>query len=106
MNEDDPIAILEARIAVVQAERSAEVESISTRIRAASQADGDDVLDDQIADLKDHVSAEAANMVTDEDADRALESASERFTEAVSNASLEKRVAALLTVMDGAEIGA
>lgn len=103
---DDPIEALEERIAVIQAERSAEVETISTRIRARSQADGDDVLDDQLADLKDHVSAQAANRVSDDEADEALESASRRFTDAISNASLEKRVAALLTMMDGADIGA
>lgn len=106
MNENDPIEVLEGRIAVILEERSGEVEAISTRIRAAAQADGDDVLDDQLADLKDRISADAANMVSDEDADEALESASRRFTDDVSNASLEKRVAALLTVMDGDEIGA
>lgn len=82
------------------------ISAIATRIRAAAGADGNDVLDDQLADLKDKVSADAANEVSDEEADAALELASLKFSEEISNASLERRIAAMMTSNTAEEIGA
>lgn len=95
-----------AQVEGIARDRADEIEVIATRIRAASGADGDDDVDDRIADLKDHISARCANTVSDEEADAALDRASERFTDDVSNASLERRIAALLTVTPADEIGA
>lgn len=95
-----------ARVDEAAATRSAEVTDVATRIRVASGSDGDDEIDDQIADLRDRVAADCANAVSDEEADAAIDRATERFTDDVSNASLERRIAALLTVMGADEIGA
>lgn len=95
-----------AQVDAVASDRAGEVADVSTRIRVGSGSDGDDEIDDQIADLKDHVAARCANAVSDQEADAAIDRATERFTDDVSNASLERRVAALLTVMGADEIGA
>lgn len=106
MQDSDAFDALMERIASIEVERAQDIEAVAVRIRASAGADGDDVLDDQLADLKDRVSADCANAVADEDADDALEGASTRFADRVSNASLERRIAALLTVMDATDIGA
>jgi hypothetical protein len=95
-----------ARVDEAAATRTAEITDVTTRIRVGSGSDGDDEIDDQIADLKDEVATRCANAVSDGEAENAIDTACASFTDDVSNASLERRVAALLTVMDAAEIGA
>jgi hypothetical protein len=105
MNDEDPVRALEENAEAIRAERPGDVERVSTRIRAVAMSDGNDELDDQLADLKDHLAAGAANRVDDDAAEAEIEKVSQRFTDAISNATLETRVAALMTVMDADDIG-
>jgi uncharacterized membrane protein len=65
--------------------------------RIANDRDAEEALDDQIADLRDRISSRAANGVPDGVAEDVLELISRQFTDAISNAPTERRVAAMLT---------
>ena len=105
MKDEDPVRALEEKTETMRAERPGDVERVATRIRAEAMSDGNDELDDQLADLKDHLAAVAANRVDDGAAEDEIERVSQLFTDAISNATLETRVAALMTVMDADDIG-
>jgi hypothetical protein len=83
----------------VLATRAEEVTWVSTVLHAAAARSGGDVdemLDDLLSELKGKVAADAANGVDDGDAEDAIGMAESTFTDDVSNAGVERRIAALL----------
>lgn len=83
----------------VSATRSEEISWVSEVLNSAAAKSGvdvDEMIDDLLSDLKGKVAADAANAVDDERADEALAAAEASFTDDVSNAGLDRRIAALL----------
>lgn len=94
-----------AEVDRIQHERSGEIAAILADLRAGrDDATVDALLDDPLDDVRGDLCARSANQVADDDADDAVEGCSRLFTEDVSNAVQERRIAALLTAMSADDL--
>lgn len=95
---EDRYAPFSERVDDALAARAGEIASLELALHAANPdaGDADEILDDLLSELKGEVAAGAANQVSDGDANDVLALCEARFAEDVSNASVRRRIAALL----------
>lgn len=68
------------------------------RDRLAGRADADDLLDDELAEVKSHFGAKAANDVSDVEAEGAIAEVEQWIADNVSNGSIERRIAGVMLI--------
>lgn len=101
-SDHTPIATFDAALDQAFNEHGDEIRDYADRID-----DGDDALseavDDVIADIKSKIGAEAANNVSDDEAETAIEAVERWVTDSISNSTSDRRVAAVFAHLGEAE---
>ena len=93
---------LQSSIIQIEADQPAVIAKLCDCLAGRTHAD--DLLDEQIAEVKSHFGAKAANTVSDAEADGAIAEVEQWVTDNISNRTIERRVAGALTVRSAREL--